>query len=253
MREQNKRIEEACAAMAAAMAQLVAAVQGPTAPGAISASMKSKTPGPTTPRLVTKGVFETVETNGGAKPGRRVHVYLAGSRGCASLAETYGPQIMAALGIDRPPYIVKCGTTVLDLADRLRQIGRDGYGAAVRMADGIAVEPGFSSWIAHAISTAREPRDPAVRLMPRAIAVDLPAGLTRRGFDAALHRALEGRSLESVPASVVPRRLVAYDLVEIRVNAAKELYALSPHDSDDGDLLLDAIEDILCRFRAKRA
>lgn len=85
------------------------------------------------------------------------------------------------------------------------------------------------------------------------IAVDLPPGLTRRSFDAALHRALRHRSFASISSSDVPRRFVAYDLIETRISAATELYALSPRDNADGDLLLDAVEDILRRFRARQA
>ena len=159
---------------------------------------------------------------------------------------------MAALCLDKTPYVVKCGTTTGDLTERLRQIGKDQYGAAVRTTKGIESESGFAAWIAHAITTSREALDPAVTLRPRVISVDLPPGLTRRAFDVALHRALKGRSLASIPSGAVPKRFVAYDLVETRISAATELYALSPHDSADGDLLLDAVEAIVDKARAKR-
>ena len=76
---------------------------------------------------------------------------------------------------------------------------------------------------------------------------------TRRAFDAALHRALQARALDGMPASVLPKRYVAYDLVATRLNAAREFYALSPHVAADCDLLLGAVEDILRRHRAGRA
>ena len=244
--------------MAAAIVQIIAAIRGQD-DGATAASAALSAVSDV-PRSEVRSVSNGTTAMSGAvgdldecnKSTRRINVYLAGSRGCATLARSYGPRIMAVLGLDKAPYIVKCGTTTLGLAERLRQIGQDGYGAAVRTTDGIEIEPGFSAWIAHTISISRRPRDPAIRIMPRVIAVDLPRGLTRRVFDAALHRALKSRSLASIPDREVPRRFVAYDLIETRVSAAAELYALSPHESADGDLLLDAIEVIIKTARAKQ-
>lgn len=184
---------------------------------------------------------------------RRLYVYMAGARGLANLTRAHGREIVTSLGLAMEPYIVKCGTTTVPLEARLRQIGQDRYGAAVRTKNGIIAEPGFTRWIAHAIAAARQPRDPAVTLLPRAVAIDLPAGFTRRAFDGALHRALQTRALDGLPASVMGKRYVAYDLIETRLSAAKEFYALSPHNPEDGDLLLDAVEDILRRFRAEKA
>ena len=110
----------------------------------------------------------------------------------ANLTQAHGRDIVTALGIAMEPYVVKCGTTTIPLEERLRQIGQDRYGAAVRTETGIVAEPGFTRWMAHAITTSRRPRDPAVTLLPRAIGAqpsrlrclnDRPSGIAagRRG------------------------------------------------------------------------
>lgn len=254
--------------VAAAMARLFAAVSGSNEADMQSNQASSSTPpSPDTLGRYSKVDDEDAIVRSAAYAGppassastttipieRHLFVYCAGSRGLATVAQAHGPKIMAALGIAKPPYIIKCGTTVLPLSTRLEQIGKDQYGAATRGKKGLQIEPGFVAWIAHSISTSRRPRDPAVTLLPRAVAVDLPSGLTRRAFDTALHRALKKRALDSLATATMPRRLVAYDLVEQRIGVAQELYALCPHDHADGDLLLDAIEGILERFRAGRS
>ncbi len=262
----NENIQEACTALAKAVTQLVtalwerSALDAPSPADAIEHEDDAGSVGPPIHAPDQPGPRSTHRI-GQARSGaaeaaaseRRLYVYMAGARGLADLTRARGRGIVAALGLTVEPYIVKCGTTTIPLEARLQQIGQDRYGAAVRTTDGVVVEPGFTRWIAHAIATSRQPRDHAMTLLPRAVAIELPEGLTRRAFDGALHRALKARALDGLPACVAPKRYVAYDLVETRLNAAKEFYALSPHVRGDGDLLLEAVEGILRRFRAAKA
>ena len=250
-----ENVEAACAALAAAAKQLASVLHDSLSADKMWPGMETRSDDdvvqaePPQPAQVAPKHRDAANT---ITPRQRIFIYMAGLRGLAELTRARGCAIMTALGLVQEPYVPKIGTTTVPLEARLRQIGQDQYGAAVRTAAGVTTEPGFSRWVAHAVAPSRPPCDPAVTLLPRAIRVDLPTGMTRRSFDGALHRALQARALDGLPTSVLPKRFCAYDLIATRLSAATEFYALSPHLPADCDLLLDAVEVILRRHGAAK-
>ncbi len=112
----------------------------------------------------------------------RMLVYWIGCAGLQTAAQRLGP----GQRIDR----IGC-TTERDLADRLSATSADAYGSWARDATGVlASEPGFERWIMQRIGATRGALDPAVMVRTRSIEIQLPAGMTRRWFDRALHTAL---------------------------------------------------------------
>lgn len=136
MKQDQDAIENACAAVASALAELVTAITARTAAkkGAGAARGRSEA----ALRLAIEGMAAdgAAEFDDQAKSGRRVYVYMAGSRGCATLARTYGVGIMAALGLEKAPYVIMCGTT--SVASRSGCARSVGTGMARRCARGTA-------------------------------------------------------------------------------------------------------------------
>lgn len=172
----------------------------------------------------------------------RMLVYWIGCAGLQTAAQRLGP----GQRIDR----IGC-TTERDLADRLSATSADAYGSWARDATGVlASEPGFERWIMQRIGATRGALDPAVMVRTRSIEIQLPAGMTRRWFDRALHTALSPWCLATrIPAAT---RYTRYSVGVERMSKALELYVgLDPRY--DGDRLLALVEKILKSYRAKAA
>lgn len=173
--------------------------------------------------------------------GERLFVYVAGCAGCANLSRLHRFRLY------------KIGTTTDPGLDRrLAEIGHEQYGGAIHQGTGIEVEPGFEAWVALAIATSRTPLVPGITILPRAVAVDLPPAMSARNFDSALCKALSKRALHLRPAAGIPKRLTIYVIGGTammggapRISQASEFYEFSPRDATDGDMLLEAIEEIL--------
>ena len=99
-----------------------------------------------------------------------------------------------------------------------------------------------------AIPTTRPSLDPAVVARTRTVEISLPEGMTRRGFDRALHVALSPWSLASRHPDQA--RYTCYSMGADRMSRAIELYAgLDPRH--DGNRLLGIVERILQMHREK--
>ena len=167
-----------------------------------------------------------------------IHVYWIGCRGLRDAAQALGPGVR----------IARIGTsTERDLAVRMNTAAADAYGSWTRDAAGQLVQqPGFTAWMMQAIATTRASIDPAITVKVRSLAVRLPAGMSRRSFDRALHLALDGHSLARAHPDAM--RFTLYSVGADRMSRALELYTgLDPRR--DGDRLLALVEGILARHR----
>ena len=165
---------------------------------------------------------------------RRIHLYVAACRGAAEIGRRYG----------HPAY--KIGTTTQHLETRLREIGKDEFGAAVRRNGKLILEPGFKGWVSQIIHATRDARVAGVSVLTRSIMVDLPPDMTTRVFDKAVHDALASRALRPGTELGREQRLTIYSLgSKDRVSVANEFYLIDPRT--DGDMLLEAVEGILVR------
>jgi hypothetical protein len=164
----------------------------------------------------------------------RIYVYIFGCKGCAKLGKRLKTKVY------------KIGSTIeQNLETRLKQIGKEQYGAWSGQGSELAIEDGFSDWVALPIATSRLPIDHNVTLLPRAIQIDLPHTMTRRAFDAELQTALAPRALHR-QKTATSKRLTQYSMGGAsRLSQARELYEFSPNSKADGDMLLGGIEAIL--------
>lgn len=181
-----------------------------------------------------------VEARSNAEPSRTMQVYWLGCRGLADLS--------ASLPGEPPVARIGCSTE-RDIEVRLRAAAADAYGSWSRNGTGLLRQsPGFSRWVMQAIPTTRPSLDPAVVARTRTLEISLPEGMTRRGFDRALHVALSPWSLASRHPDQA--RYTCYSMGADRMSCAIELYAgLDPRH--DGDRLLAIVERILQMHREK--
>jgi len=168
----------------------------------------------------------------------RVLLYVLGCAGCLRLSKDYGHPVYK-VGITNDP----------DFDRRLSELQGDNYGGTIRIGNAVVTEPGFEKWVPLAIATSGHTSDPGIEILPRAIAIELPCGMTARSFDAALRKALEARAVHRRVYPGKPDRLTAYvtggNKEKARVSRASELYEFAPRDKRDGDFLLRIIEMIL--------
>ncbi len=181
-----------------------------------------------------------IEALSDAEPGRTMRVYWLGCRGLADLS--------ASLPGTPPVARIGCSTE-RDIEVRLRAAAADAYGSWSRDVTGeLRDNPGFSRWVMQAIPTTCPSHDPAVVARTRSLEIVLPDGMTRRGFDRALHVALSPWSLASLHPDQA--RYTCYSMGGNRMSRAIELYAgLDPRC--DGDRLLGIVEHILQAHREK--
>ena len=182
-----------------------------------------------------------VETQSNAEFGRTTQVYWLGCRGLADLSASL---------LGKPP-VARIGcSTERHIEVRLRAAAADAYGSWSRDETGeLRESPGFTRWVMQAIPTTRPSLDPAVVARTRTLEVSLPVGMTRRGFDRALHIALSPWSLASRHPDQA--RYTCYSMGVDRMSRAIELYAgLDPRH--DGDRLLGIVELILQTHREKK-
>jgi hypothetical protein len=168
----------------------------------------------------------------------RVLLYVLGCAGCLRLSKDYGHPVYK-LGITNDP----------DFDRRLSELQGDNYGGTIRIGNAVVTEPGFEKWVPLAIATSGHTSDPGIEILPRAIAIELPCGMTARSFDATLRKALEARAVHRRVYPGKPDRLTAYvtggNKEKARVSRASELYEFAPRDKREGDFLLRIIEIIL--------
>ncbi|MGD0636153.1 MAG: hypothetical protein ABSA13_18355 [Beijerinckiaceae bacterium] len=171
----------------------------------------------------------------------RIYVYIFGCNGCANLGQRLKIKLY------------KIGsTTEFDLKTRLEQIGQEQYGACTLHGNELEMEKGFSRWVALPVTTSGPSTNPAITILTRAIQIDLPDNMTRQAFDAALQKALTPRALH-LRKSARPKRLTNYSMGGAsRVSESKELYEFAPNSKADGDMLLNAIEQILKDHQGKK-
>lgn len=181
-----------------------------------------------------------IETRFIVETARTMTVYWLGCRGLADLS--------ASLPGTPPVARIGCSTE-RNIEVRLRAAAADAYGSWSRDQKGeLRESPGFTRWVMQTISTTRPSLDPAAVARTRTLEISLPEGMTRRGFDRALHVALSPWSL----ASRYPEqtRYTCYSMGADRISRAIELYAgLDPRH--DGDRLLGIVESILQTHREK--
>ncbi len=185
-------------------------------------------------------VESAVATQSDAELGRTMQVYWLGCRGLADLSAS----------LPGKPPIARIGcSTERDIGVRLRAAAADAYGSWSRDRSGeLRESPGFSRWVMQAIPTTRPSLDPAVVARTRTLEIGLPDGMTRRGFDRALHVALSPWSLASRHPDQA--RYTCYSMGVDRMSRAIELYTgLDPRI--DGDCLLGIVEHILQMHREK--
>ena len=190
-------------------------------------------------RLSQESVLENTDSGPDAEI-CRIYVYIFGCKGCARLGKRLKTKIY------------KIGsTTEHNLETRLEQIGKEQYGAWSSQGSELAIEEGFSDWVALPITTSRLPVNPVLTLLPRTIQIDLPQTITRRAFDARLQRALAHRALH-LQKNATPKQHTQYGMGGAsRISEAKELYEFAPGSKADGTMLLEVIEKILeesCRI-----
>ena len=184
---------------------------------------------------------KALERGSDTEPGRTTQVYWLGCRGLADLSASL---------LGKPP-VARIGcSTERHIEVRLRAAASDAYGSWSRDEMGeLRESPGFTRWVMQAIPTTRPSLDPAVVARTRTLEVSLPEGMTRRGFDRALHIALSPWSLASRHPDRA--RYTCYSMGVDRMSRAIELYAgLDPRH--DGDRLLGIVEHILQTHREKK-
>ena len=129
-----------------------------------------------------------------------VWIYVLGCPGLQELGRLLGLPLF------------KPGTTTGGIQDRLRELGRDGYGAAWRSGDRIITDAGFGAglWVAEQLPVTLDlsPLSP-VHPSVRGIGVRLPVGLTYPTFERRLAAEVTKASLGQIIGSAAGRALCA--------------------------------------------
>lgn len=183
--------------------------------------------------------------------GFTAYVYAAGcGQNFANPAHAGG---LLGLARDLRLPIFKISATCGDLRDRLDEVNADRYGSESNGPDGPVCQFGFDAYTAQILLPDRRPLDQSpVSIQTRCLEVQLPASLSLRAFEKALHEAMARSSLNrwlDTPdgrdhcdmlglKAADQKRYTTYAFgAGQRRSAAEELYIARPKGRDAGRLV----------------
>lgn len=197
------------------------------------------------------GAFTAAGFTSRFEPGYKAYVYAAGCGQNFRNPAQAGGLLGVARDLKLPLY--KISATLGDLRDRLDEVSTDRYACETNGPDGPVCQPGFDAYTAQVLRPDRHPLEGSpVVVQTRCLEVHLPASLSLRAFEKALHAAMSRSSLNRWLDSKDGRRhcdmlgLVAADQKRFttyafgaghRRSEAQEIYIARPKGRDAGRLI----------------